>query len=479
MSMPLVSIRSITKSFGPNVVLKNLELDIYEGEFIGLMGPNGAGKSTLIKILDGVYEADGGTISYRNRVVKSFETLSEVGFVHQDLGIVDNLTVLENLRLGLPSVRLFGPILALGKERVLASEALARVELDVPLDMPAGQMSPGEKALLAVARLLSTGAEFLVVDEATSTLPPHDAEIFIAALRRLTKTGSTVVFVSHKLSEIRNACSRGVLLLDGTIAAEERIDSQDEGQLVRMLGSHEQDAAAKDAVGLQHHTGEPVLTLTDVAARGIGPLNLSVKAGEVVGLTGLVGSGLYDVAFLASGLLKPRSGTVEFTGNRRSLVAPQRETEGTIADLSVAENMTLSALATWRNKGGLLRINSERQAAIEQANALNVVPQDIDLPLGSLSGGNQQKVLFGRALLTKADLYVLCEPTRGVDIGARRDLYKVIQGLRDSGAAVLVVTSDSEDLFAVCDRVGVLDAGRINGPWKRAEIDDKALALIL
>lgn len=470
----VVSLRGLTKAFGSNTVLKGLDLDIREGEFVGFMGPNGAGKSTVIKILDGVYTAGGGTIAFRGTSVPSFERVDEVGFVHQDLGIVDDLTVVENLRLGLAPITRFGPLLDLGQERRTALEALQRVDLDVPLDQLARELSAGEKALLAVARLLCTGARFLIVDEATSTLPPHDAERFIGALRQLTDEGATVLFVSHKLSEIRGACSRVVLLLDGAIAFDERVDAGHDRQLVDLLGHEVQTEAA-------WHPSEPgrtVLELRDVCLRSIGPVSLSVAAGEVVGLTGLVGSGLHDIAYLAAGLVSPRSGQVEFHGTQRAIVAPQRETEGTIADISVMENLTLSALRTWRRRG-LLSLRREREDADARIGTLNVVPHDLGLPLGALSGGNQQKVLFGRAVLTGAELLVISEPTRGVDIATRHDLYRLIGELRSAGVAILVVTSDSEDLFAVCDRIGVLHEGDIRGPWDRDALDADSMALVL
>lgn len=470
----VLSIRGLTKAFGSNTVLKGIDLDIREGEFVGLMGPNGAGKSTVIKILDGVYKAGGGEISFRGTAVPSFERVREVGFVHQDLGIVDDLTVVENMRLGLPPVRLAGPLLDLAKERRAVREALERVDLDVPLDRFARELSAGERALLAVARLLSTGARFLVVDEATSTLPPREAARFTGALRQLTDDGATVLFVSHKLLEIRGSCSRVVLLLDGAVAFDEDVDAGRDGQLLDLLGHQVQvEEELRPPT-----TGRTLLELHDVGFGGLVALDLDVAAGEVVGITGLVGSGLHDIAYLAAGFAAPRSGQVLFHGSRRAIVAPQRETEGTIADISVKENLTLSALRSWRRRW-MLSLRSEREDADERLTALNVVPHDLDLPLGALSGGNQQKVLFGRALITGADLLVISEPTRGVDIATRHDLYRIISGLRDDGVAVLVVTSDAEDLFAVCDRIGVLHEGQLRGPWARDALDADAMALVL
>lgn len=458
--MAEISIRGLRKSFGSNEVLRGLDLDIPAGEFVGLMGPNGAGKSTLIKILGGVYTASAGEIRYGGRRVRSLAELPDVGFIHQDLGLIDDLDIAANLRLGEPPMRLAGPILDRRRERESAREAIARVGLDCPAETPVGELAPGEKALVAVARLLQRGASVLFIDEATSTLPPSDSRRLIVSLGRAAREGATVIMVSHKLSEILDATERVVVLLDGKIAADARSAGLDRDQLATMVVARESRVERRRRGS--RPPGEELLRMEGAFAGRAGPVDLVVRGGEVVGLTGLPGSGLHDIAYLAAGSARPRAGTVTLMGGARAaLVPPHRETQGGFSDLSVTTNLTVSALRGWRSPVRLVRRWAERRAAAEMIARLAVHPDDPEARFGALSGGNKQKVIFGRVLFCGPRLYVLCEPTRGVDVATRGDVYRLIDELREEGAGVLVVTSDSEDLFAVCDRISVVESGRV------------------
>lgn len=476
----LLEIKGLAKRFGETQAVREINLVLRAGEFVGLMGPNGAGKSTLIKILSGVHDADTGQILLSGRPVRNLAGRPEVGFVHQDLGLVDSLSVLDNLRLGAPPLRLVGPLLHRSEEVRSAQAALDRVQLNISLDATVGSLSPGEKALLAVARLLSLGARIIVVDETTSTLPPRESRWFVETLRRATQDGTTVLMVSHKLSELLSVARRVILLIDGSVVADRAVSSDDHAEVVQLLASHEEGAATDS----QHHEpvipGEPALELRAVRSGAIGPLDLCVRSGEVIGLTGLVGSGLHKVGLLAQGVLSPDQGEVWCRGGvLRALVAPQRESQGAIAEMPVLWNATLSSLVRWRGKLRLVNLNRERADAETALRGLRVVPEGMDRSLGTLSGGNQQKVLFVRTLLQRAGVYVLCEPTRGVDVRTRGEIYRLVGQLRRDGAAVLIVTSDSEDLFAVCDRVGVVGAAGISELWDPAQLSEDQLSEVL
>jgi ribose transport system ATP-binding protein len=459
--MAAISISGLRKSFGRNEVLRGLDLEIPSGEFVGLMGPNGAGKSTLIKILDGVYGASAGEIRYGDRRVRNLADEPEVGFIHQDLGQVDDLDVISNLRLGEPPMRLLGPILDHRRERKAAEAAIARAGLACPVEALVGDLAPGEKALVAVARLLQRGATVLFIDEVTSTLPPADARRLIESLARMSAGGATVIMVSHKLSEILDATRRVVVLLDGRIAADARSSELDREGLAKLVVSRESQVertprASREGV-------EELLRMEGAVGGRVGPVNLSIRAGEVAGLTGLPGSGLHDVAYLAAGSIEARSGMVALAeGVRTALVPPHRESQGGFDDLRVSANLTMSSLAGWRGRTRLLRGSRERRDAEQMIDRLQVHPPDPDADFGSLSGGNKQKVIFGRALFCKPRLYVLCEPTRGVDVATRAAVYRLIDELREGGAGVLLVTSDFEDLFAVCDRIAVVESGQVH-----------------
>jgi ribose transport system ATP-binding protein len=477
----ILDAQGLRKRFGDTQAVRGVDLVLREGEFVGLMGPNGAGKSTLIKMLSGVFEPDSGVISLSGRPVKSLAGRPEIGFVHQDLGLVDSMSVMDNLRLGAPPLRLMGPLLHRGREFAASQSALDRVELDVSLTAEVGSLSPGEKAMLAVARLLNRGARLVVVDETTSTLPPKESKWFIEILKSATRSGTAVLMVSHKLSEILSVAERVVMLIDGVVVADRPVTPDDRPEMVRLLAHHEELVAAEEEPpSARNEVGAPVLEMRAVCRGATGPVSFDVCSGEVVGLTGLVGSGLHTIGLLAAGAIKPSSGSVRVVdGAQTALIAPQRETQGCIAELPVLWNATLSALPKWRNPFRLLNLSSERADADAVMRQLRVTPANSTLAIGALSGGNQQKVLFARTLLRGASLFVLCEPTRGVDVATRREIYRLIAELRDGGAAILVVTSDSEDLFAICDRVGALTATGLSELWDADALTEESLSAVL
>lgn len=457
---PPLHIANLRKSYGEVEVLHGIDLDVGPGEFVGLMGPNGAGKSTLLKILDGLTARTSGEISLGGEPVNSLSGHQSVAFIHQDLGLIDALTITENLRLGETPMRLAGPLLDLRRERETALEALARVQLDRSPNTLVGELSPAEKALVAVARALARNSTLLFVDEATSTLPPRDASRVLETLRSIVADGGTVIMVTHKLAEVLDATERIVVIVDGEVVRDGPRHRLDRESLVQILVAQAEDEAEVDD-GLRQF-GEAALVLDDVCADGLGPISLSVRRGEIVGLTGLPGSGLHDVAYLATGVTAATSGEVRVPrGARRAFVPPHRETQGGFPGLSVRENLTITALSQWRRPTRLLAVGNEEKSASEMITRLAVHPPRTDLPFDSLSGGNKQKVIFGRALFESPDVCVLCEPTRGVDARTRSELYRLIRGLRNGGAAVLVVSSDAEDLFSLADRIGVVVGGRL------------------
>jgi ribose transport system ATP-binding protein len=464
-----LKIRGLVKSFSGNRVLKGIDLDFRPGQVTGLMGANGAGKSTLIKILDGIYTADGGSIEIGGARVKSLADRPDVGFIHQDLGLIHELSVSDNLRLGGLSACRGGVFLDKHEERRRAAAAIERVGLTCPVDILLGSLSAGEQTLVAVARVLSRGVTTLFVDESTSTLPPAHAKRVISALTAAAREGACIVMVTHKLAEILHSTDRVVVLIDGVVAEDAETQNLDRARLVQMLVAH--DVAAREVVTDSALPKKALLEFHGVKTDQLGPLDLSINAGEVLGLTGRPGSGLHDIAFLAAGYTQPTHGEVVASDTvRASLVPPHRETQGGFLDLDVATNMSLASLKRYTRRSGLIDRSRERESVESMASRLAVNPSDTSTPYGVLSGGNKQKVVIGRALLREPNLVVLCEPTRGVDVGTRAEIYALIREVAEAGAAVLVTTSDAEDLFAVCDRIGVVDAGQVARPKRLDEL---------
>jgi ribose transport system ATP-binding protein len=477
---PELVIRGVSKSFGSAKVLHDVDLRIGPGEFVGLMGPNGAGKSTLIKILDGVYRASSGEIRLGDERVDSLGGRADVAFIHQDLGLVEAMSVFENLRLGEQPLRSFGPLLNKRAERRAALEALERVQMEWAVDTPVAALAPGEQALVAIARAFGRGARILFIDEATSTLPGPDAGRVVASLRENAAHGVTIVMVTHKLHEILDSTERVVVLLDGRLAADQQTAGMDRQGLVRLLLQHERAKVAGLVDGTQPSTAnedrEPVMEMIQAWGGRAGPIDLAVRPGEVLGLTGLPGSGLHDIALLALGVMQPTSGTVKLApGVDVALVPPHRETQGGFDELDVHENVTVSALRRWIVGAGLLALGRERRASEDMVERLNVQPGGVSGAFGVLSGGNKQKVIFGRALLKEPGVYVLCEPTRGVDVGTRSEIYRVIEDIRATDAGVLLLSSDAEDLFAACDKVAVVQNGRLSDVRRTDEVKPQDL----
>jgi ribose transport system ATP-binding protein len=479
----LLAMRGICKSFGSSRVLDDVSLELRPGEIVGLMGANGAGKSTLIKILAGVYVADAGEIELDGERVASLAGRAEVGIIHQDLGLVDSQSVLDNVRLGAGRMSALGPLLHRRAEIRAAERALAAVEMDdVSVFDSVGDLTPGQKALLAIARLLERGARIVVVDETTASLPPKEARWFLAKLREAAERGTAVVMVSHKLGEIRDTADRLVLLADGSVTADTPMSElPSEEEIARLLlGEEAEELIHEAATHRADEHGATVLRMRAAETGSVGPVDLELRRGEVVGLTGRAGSGLHEVGLMAAGTLRPDRGSVEVEGSpRRALLPPQREVDGAFAQLPSLWNMTLAALGRWRGAARLLRLGSERAAAESMVDRLRIVPPDLDVAIGSLSGGNQQKVLFARAMLQEPDVFVLCEPTRGVDLRTRREIYRLIGALKREGRALLVVTSDVEDALAVCDRIGTVNDGRVSALRDAADATDTTLAEML
>ncbi len=498
---PLLRLVNVAKSFEGTQALRGVSLTIENGEFVGLVGPNGAGKSTLIKILDGIHQPDNGTIEINGRPRSaSGGRLTGVGVVHQDLALVDSLTVTENLRLGQPSLGSLGPIISAAKESEFCRDALRAVGLDESLaHRRLERLSLGERTLVAIARMLAMGAELIVVDEATSALPPRESQWLIETLKSRRLAGAAVLMVSHKLHEILGCADRVVVLVDGQVTADEPIrgvggsrgsspleqqGGVDLGSLTALMSRGQERGEGATSrqrpVSATGEHGESLLTLTDACTDRAGPFTIDLRPGEIVGVTGLVGSGLYELALLASGRTRPVAGTVRTApGVRVGLLPPDRSTQANFPAESVAWNLTIGALHRWRTRLRTLNHAAEHADVQNSVDELAIKPPNAAARLAGLSGGNQQKVLIGRMLLAHARCVVLCEPTRGVDIQARKDIYRLIGQLAARGIGVLIVSSDTEDLLALADRVGVVQGQSCTKTWRGDELSTEQMASLL
>jgi ribose transport system ATP-binding protein len=482
---PRLTLRNLSKTFGGTHALRDVSLDILPGEVHGLLGENGSGKSTLIKVLAGFHEPDGGELRIEGERVPlplGIGRFRELGmsFVHQDLGLVESLSVLENLRVaGLASSRSRFRI-SWRRERMRARETFARYGVQLDPSAPVSALKPVERALLAIVRAIEEirrddhGHGLLVLDEPTVFLPRENVDRLFSLVRDVAAAGTSVLFVSHDLDEVREITDRVTVLRDGVIAGTVRTAETSEQRFVELIIGRQLAALPE----LQHEdlTRKVSVRVERLAGASVSDVGFEMHEGEVVGLTGLIGSGFEEVPHLLFGARRARSGALLLDGTPidltrltpvaavragLALIPADRKTDGSVATLSVESNVALSVIDRYHNGLYLDRRRMRRDAA-RLLREFDVRPSDPSLPYGALSGGNQQKALLAKWFQTSPRLLLLDEPTQGVDVGARQQIYELIRtAAQDRGMHVVCASSDYEQLAALCDRVIVFGRGRV------------------
>jgi ribose transport system ATP-binding protein len=481
-----LEVARLSKTFGPARVLRGVHLSIAPGELHGLVGQNGCGKSTLVKILTGVYTPDPGSSvavdgrSLRTPVQPAEQREAGVSVVHQNLGLVDDYTVWENVRLGRYQAR--GPFRRIDRraERDAAAQVLTRLGRSIDVSQLAGTLSAEDRATISIARAIQShrpGGGLIIFDESTRALGKEARARFFEIVRALIAAGASVVLISHQLEEIVEVTDRVTVLRDGEVV-ETGLDTRevDEAALTRMmLGRHLVTHGRVDS----HATDEVAASIRSLSVSQVSGLDLDVRHGEIVGLTGLMGSGFEDVAEAAGGARRAESGQLTVNGRTISLGSRRASTEefvragvgylperrleeGLAAEMTVAENLTLPRV---RSRGRPLAAGRAWQAEETEAMIakLDIRPPSPSAPVGTLSGGNQQKVVLGKWLAGRPDLLVLREPTQAVDVGARHDIINAIRDAARDGCGVLIASIDAADLAVLCDRVLVFRDGRVTG----------------
>jgi ribose transport system ATP-binding protein len=486
---------AISKRFPGVVALAGVDFDVHRGEIVALVGENGAGKTTLMKVLAGIHRADAGTI-HVDGLPARIETPSDaaslgIAVIHQVLELVDTLDVAANIFLGRELHR--GPLRLLDRRRMEAEAAreLARVGLPVSPRTLLRRLSPAQRQLVAIARALSMHARLLVLDEPTSSLGAVEAERLFAVLQDLRAAGAGIVYISHRLQEIERLADRAVVLRDGRRAGALTRQEISHDRLVQLMVGRAIDrmrypglghgaAGATDATGL-HVDG--IRTARYPAAA----VSLHVRRGEVLGIAGLVGAGRSELAETICGIATRLAGRVALDGRTLTITSPRdaigegiclvpedRRRNGVIDAFTVRENITLPALASYA-RAGLVRRGAETAAARETARALTVKTATIETRVATLSGGNQQKVALGKWMALRPQVIVFDEPTQGVDVGAKAEIHQLIRRLADAGAAVMMISSDLDEIVAESDRVAVMHDGRITGILERASCTPEAI----
>jgi ABC-type sugar transport system ATPase subunit len=489
---PLLRIRGLSKSFPGVKALSAVDLDLRSGEILAIVGHNGSGKSTLVKVLAGVHRPDpGATIELRGlggQLRGLTSERNELHFVHQDLGLVDALNAVENLDLGRPLGRRGIRPLRVASEARQARELIGRFGASFDVLLPVGMLSPAERAIVAIARAIDgwTQADnVLVLDEPTAALHGDEAAIVFEAVRRIARAGAGVVFISHRLDEVLGLADRVVALRDGRVVADEAADRLDHETMVELIAGR---AVARLEVSRPPGAGQPALEARGLSGGDVEGLDLTVIGGEIVGVSGILGSGREQLASLLFGALRRTEGTVAVAGRRlppgdmasaidagMAFVPADRTRRGAVMDLSVRENLTLARLRSLRRRFGRIDRRSEREEVARWTAAVDLRPPDPERSLKLLSGGNQQKVVLAKWLRIQPRVLLLDEPTQGVDAGAKSVIYELLLAAAEAGCAVVICSSDTKELVLLCDRVLVLEAGRLATEVLRESLSELGL----
>lgn len=491
----MIEISGITKRYPGVTALSEVSLTIERGEVLALAGENGSGKSTLMKILAGHIQPDEGQIVIDGQPVH-FQTPTDavaagIGLVEQELAIAPHLSVGENILLGaLPRRRMAGGLIDWPAVRRRAREVMDVLQIGVSPRAILGELPVNTQQLVAIACVLARGPRLMLLDEATSSLSESETDHVLSTVRSLRDEGMSIVFISHRMREMRQVADRIVVLRDGSVSGAAMIDDVSDDEVVRMLVGRELKEIFP-ASG-RRPDSEAVLTVEHLEAGcGLHDASLTVHRGEIVGIAGLVGSGRSTLAQCLGGALRPTNGCILLNGQEMRFrhpadaldagigyVGENRKTQGVLSGRSITENITVIDTSSRSRKKGLLSRKREQARAQGAAAEVGAKYGRLSAPIESLSGGNQQKILLARALMHRPQVLVLDEPTRGVDIGAKSEIYTLIDQAASQGMGVVVVSSELPELLGLCDRIIVLSHGRVVGDLDRATASEERIAAL-
>lgn len=472
---PILEMSHISKTFGAVRALKDVSLTVRRGELHALMGENGAGKSTLMKILSGAYRADpGGQVTIDGR--PQAEAAGMVAVIYQELSLAPNLTVAENMFLGRELARR-----GIVDRRTTAARAqpiLDRLGVHFTAQTRVGDLSLGERQMVEIARALTTDARLIVMDEPTTALSSRETDRLFDVIARLKADGIAIIYISHRMEEVYALADRCSVLRDGVyIGTLDRAGLSAQKLVAMMVGRDLDSFYKKQHSGAVERSAAPLLSVRDMAdGRMVKGCSLDLHAGEVLGIAGLVGSGRTELARLIYGADRRVSGKVLLDGREIDTATPRAALDAGIAyltedrgrlglflDMSISDNVNVGVIQTDAKPGGRLDFRAAARRAAGAIEALAVKAHSARVPVGGLSGGNQQKVLIARLLETGPRVVILDEPTRGVDVGAKSEIYKLIDGLARKGVGVIMISSELPEIIGVADRVLVMREGHIAG----------------
>ena len=479
----LLSLRAIHKKFGGTYAPQDVGFDLGQGEVLALLGENGAGKSTLIKILAGVHALDQGEVLFEGKPVKRPADLP-IAFIHQDLGLVDWMTVAENVALTRGFDRRLG-LISWTRCRETARRALRGIGVDIDPDRRVRTLGRTEQSLVAIARAITTAARIVVMDEPTASLPADEVARLFEAVRAMRAQGVAVIYVSHRLEEIFAIADRVVVLRDGRVAGDRAIAATDPDDLVRLIVGSAVAPVVRLPVEATRHRA---LELVNAVAGGIGPVSFAARPGEMLGLTGLRGAGQETVGRAIFGLTPFTAGNCLLDGKEITIRDPadaiaqglrfasgDRRGESVVQGFSVVENLFLNPCIKGKSVLSPIGLDVERGAARRLGGFLQLTPNDPRALVEELSGGNQQKVVIGRWLDLKGRILILEDPTAGVDVGAKGEIYRLLFEALKTGLSIIVISTDFVEVAAICHRALVFSRGAIVAEIAETDLTAEAL----
>lgn len=481
MSNIFLEMRNIHKRYPGVYALKGVQLNIRKGEVHALLGENGAGKSTLMKILGGVENQDEGEVVVDgvNYGIITPEKAAEIGigFVHQELNLSESLTVAENVYLGrLPYKNKLLEIIDFKKLYKDTDEILRRLDVDIDSHDVVAELSTAKKQMVEIAKALSLEAEIIIFDEPTTSLSQKDTEILFNVINKLKKDGVAIIYISHRLKEIFEICDRATVLRDGTFIKECEVKGINENQLINMMvGRNLTELFPKEIFKPQEYVLE-VNNLCDYSGK-VKNVSFKARKGEILGIAGLVGAGRTELMRLVFGADPIRQGEIKINGKKANINSPidaikngicllteDRKNQGLSLQMSVVDNITITNL-----KSFLLNHKNLRASGKEFQDKIQIKIANLDVLAGTLSGGNQQKVVLAKWLNSDSNIFIFDEPTKGIDVGTKAEIYKIMNDLVREGKVVIIISSELSELLGMSDRIYVMSEGKLTGELSRDE----------
>jgi len=485
---PLLQLKGIEKSFPGVKALNGASLSVYPGRVMALVGENGAGKSTMMKVLTGIYSRDAGSLQWLGEETHfSGPKASQeagIGIIHQELNLIPQLSIAENIFLGREFTKGLGRI-DWKKMHAEADALLQRLNLRFSSHRLVGDLSIGDQQMVEIAKVLSFESKVIVMDEPTDALTDTETVSLFRVINELKAAGCGIVYISHRMKEIFEICDDVTVFRDGQFIAERSVDTLTEASLIEMMvGRKLEDQYPR----LDKAPGDVRLEVKNLSGPGIDNISFTLRKGEILGVSGLMGAGRTELMKMLYGALPRNAGQILLNGRELAIRTPQdglangivyisedRKRDGLVLGMSVKENMSLTALRYFSNGGGALKHGAEQLAVNDFIRLFNIKTPGMDQTIGLLSGGNQQKVAIARGLMTRPNVLILDEPTRGVDVGAKKEIYQLINQFKEEGLSIILVSSEMPEVLGMSDRILVIHEGRLSGEFSTEQATQEVL----